>query len=189
VGLATVACSCGSAFRTWRDGFRARAPSWGRPLRHSLEPYSLEDAASRCPWCQRRYERHRCRTGQSDGPLCVDNYSVTRSLLDIGDVTPHLSGRTLIQLSTGTPREARESEGWASKHGAGYLDSAILGLPSKIGAKELVILVSRKEVALVASRPTLKCLAGDLRYVGETVGAAAALDLAFLPNVLVSLWV
>jgi 3-hydroxyisobutyrate dehydrogenase-like beta-hydroxyacid dehydrogenase len=61
--------------------------------------------------------------------VCVDNYSVTRSLLDIGDVTPHLSGRTLIQLSTGTPREARESEGWASKHGAGYLDGAILGLP------------------------------------------------------------
>src|SRR5262245_49466328 len=112
--------------------------------------------------------------------VCVDNYSVTRSLLDIDDVTPHLSGRTLIQLSTGTPREARESERWANKHGAGYLDGAILGLPSKIGSKELVILMSGNEVAFAASRPTLKCLAGDLRYVGETVGAAAALDLAFL---------
>jgi 3-hydroxyisobutyrate dehydrogenase-like beta-hydroxyacid dehydrogenase len=112
--------------------------------------------------------------------VCVDNYSVTRSLLDIGDVTPHLSGRTLIQLSTGTPHEARESEGWASKHGAGYLDGAILGLPGKIGSKELVILVSGKEIAFAASRPTLQCLAGDLRYVGEPVGAAAALDLAYL---------
>src|SRR5262245_59926553 len=112
--------------------------------------------------------------------ICIDNYSATRRLLDTRDVTPHLSGRTLIQLSTGSPLEARESESWASTCGAGYLDGAILGPPSSIGSRDGLILVAGKETVFASCRPTLKCLAGDLRHVGETVGAAAALDLAWL---------
>src|SRR5215471_12362601 len=40
--------------------------------------------------------------------VCVDNYPVTQSLLDTPEITPLLSRRTVIQLSTGSPREARE---------------------------------------------------------------------------------
>ena len=35
--------------------------------------------------------------------VCIDNYNATNKLLGTDDVIPHLSGRTLIQLSTGTP--------------------------------------------------------------------------------------
>ena len=112
--------------------------------------------------------------------VCVDNYPVTQSLLDTPEITPLLSRRTVIQLSTGSPREAREGEAWAGEHGARYLDGAILALPNKIGADDCTILMSGNEAAFGDCLPTLKCLAGDLRYAGETVGAAAALDLAFL---------
>jgi NAD binding domain of 6-phosphogluconate dehydrogenase len=41
--------------------------------------------------------------------ICVENYPVTKRIMGESDVIPHLSGKTIIQLSTGTPREAREA--------------------------------------------------------------------------------
>jgi 3-hydroxyisobutyrate dehydrogenase-like beta-hydroxyacid dehydrogenase len=56
--------------------------------------------------------------------VSIESYAVTREILADMHVTPHLSGRTVIQLSTGTPREARESEAWLQSCGVDYIDSA-----------------------------------------------------------------
>src|SRR5215469_1313983 len=45
--------------------------------------------------------------------ICVGNYGIAKGLIGANEVSSHLSGRTLIQLSTGTPQEARDSEAWA----------------------------------------------------------------------------
>jgi 3-hydroxyisobutyrate dehydrogenase-like beta-hydroxyacid dehydrogenase len=50
--------------------------------------------------------------------VCVDNYQVTRALFESANVIEKLPGRKVIQLSTGTPKEARESETWFVLHGA-----------------------------------------------------------------------
>ena len=114
--------------------------------------------------------------------VCIDNYAATNRLLGTDDVVPRLSGRTVIQLSTGTPMEARESEAWLKGCGADYLDGAILAYPDGIGAADSMLLFSGSEAAFQRSEAFLKCLGGDLRYLGETVGAAAALDLATLSH-------
>ena len=44
---------------------------------------------------------------------CVSNYDVTRAILGDDEVAAGLPGRGLIQLSTGSPQEARDSEVWA----------------------------------------------------------------------------
>ena len=110
--------------------------------------------------------------------VCVVNYSATKSLFGAKEVTAHLSGRTLIQLSTGTPREARESETWARDCGAGYVDGAIMAYARGIGSEDTLIFISGSQTAFARCQPYLACLGGDLRYLGETVGAAAAIDLA-----------
>ena len=112
--------------------------------------------------------------------ICIDNYAVTNALLRANDVVPHLSGRTVIQLSTGTPEEARESQVWLRDCGADYLDGAIEAYPEGIGEADGRLLFSGSEAAFQRSEEFLKCLGGDLRYLGENVGAAAALDLAEL---------
>lgn len=111
--------------------------------------------------------------------VCVDDYTVTQSLLATDDVAPRLSGRTLIQLSTGTPREARESAVWFSERGAAYIDGAILALPASIGG-DAQILVAGPESDFRGVEQLLKCLGDNLRYLGDNVGAPAALDLAWL---------
>ena len=112
--------------------------------------------------------------------VCIDNYAATNQLLRNDDVVPHLAGRTVIQLSTGTPKEARDSEAWLKACGADYLDGAIESYPDGIGAEDGRLLFCGSEAAFQRSEAVLKCLGGDLRYLGENIAAAAALDLAEL---------
>lgn len=50
--------------------------------------------------------------------VCVDNYEVTKTILGSNEVASSLSDRVLVQLSTGSPQEARDSEAWVRDQGA-----------------------------------------------------------------------
>ncbi len=112
--------------------------------------------------------------------VCIDNYVATKNLLGTEDVVPHLSGRTLIQLSTGTPKEAREASEWMTARNVAYLDGAILCSPEAIGTDEAQILLSGDEAAYGRAGNLLECLGGVVRYLGTNIRAASALDLAWL---------
>jgi 3-hydroxyisobutyrate dehydrogenase-like beta-hydroxyacid dehydrogenase len=112
--------------------------------------------------------------------ICVDNYAVTRNILSGAGVRSRLTGRILVQLSTGTPQEAREGECWARENGADYLDGAILAYPDQMGTPEAALLVAGAEATFRRCEPVLRSLAGGLTYVGEQIGAASALDCAAL---------
>ena len=112
--------------------------------------------------------------------ICVSNYNMTSNLLGTDDVVESLNGCSVVQLSSGTPREAIESEAWFSDKGASYLDGAILGGPEGIGKDATQILICGKEPCWNDCEPVLRCLAGRLQYLGENIRAAATLDLAWL---------
>jgi len=112
--------------------------------------------------------------------ICVDCYATSDQLLNDENVIPYLDGKTFIQFSTGTPTEARSSEAWLSKHGASYLDGTILCYPSKLGDLESVILVGGNQSGFEGAQKFLNPLGGDLRFLGENIAAAAAVDLGAL---------
>ena len=112
--------------------------------------------------------------------VCVEDYQVTRSILGTEAVAPALAGRVLVELSTGTPQDARDAEVWARERGADYVDGAIMATPSQIGRPDTPIFASGAETAFRRSEPVLKTLAGNLMYMGEPVGLASAWDLATL---------
>ena len=62
-------------------------------------------------------------------------------------------GRLLIQLSTGTPNEAREA-GAGRTHGADFLAGAIMAYPAEIGRTDANIIVSGAEPAFVRLNPS-----------------------------------
>ncbi|PCC68425.1 3-hydroxyisobutyrate dehydrogenase [Nannocystis exedens] len=107
--------------------------------------------------------------------VCVTDYPATRALLEAVE----LGGKTLVQLSTGTPQEARELAAWAEARGARYLDGAILAVPSQIGGPNAHIMTSGSREALAAAEGVLGDMAA-IQFVGEGPGAAAALDLGVL---------
>jgi 3-hydroxyisobutyrate dehydrogenase-like beta-hydroxyacid dehydrogenase len=65
--------------------------------------------------------------------VCVEDYNVTRSILGTEEVASAFSGGVLVQLTSGSPQEARDSEVWARERGIDYLDGAIMATPSQIG--------------------------------------------------------
>ena len=112
--------------------------------------------------------------------ICIDNYAVTDAIVKSDELSPLLAGRTVVQLSTGTPREARESAAWMTAHDVSYLDGAILCGPNSIGTDTSQILLSGDEAAYQRAGNLLECLGGTVRYLGTNVRAASVLDLAWL---------
>lgn len=112
--------------------------------------------------------------------VCVPTYTITRELIDVPEAKAALKGRTLVQLSTGTPDDARSLAAWADGVCSGYLDGAIMAFPQEIGGPPTVILVAGGDAAWQRCRPYLEAFGGKLKYLGENPGAASAFDFALL---------
>ncbi len=115
--------------------------------------------------------------------VCVYDYRAASEILDTTEVASALAGRVLVQLTTGSPQEARDSEAWARRRGADYVDGAIQAAPSQMARPDTTILVSGAESAYRRSESVLKTFGGNVKYLGEPVGAASAMDLATLSYV------
>ena len=111
--------------------------------------------------------------------VSVLDYSVSNALLRGPETADVLRGRTLVQLSTGLPSQARDAAGWASTAGIAYLDGAIMGYPTAIGTERMVILYAGSRPVFDSSVSALAALGRPL-HVGEDAGAAATVDLAMI---------
>ena len=112
---------------------------------------------------------------------CLADYPATRELLASPGVAAALPGRTLVQLASGTPQEARELAAWADDANVEYLDGKIFTYPARIGAQASVIAYSGSSAELFERhRMPLQLMAGASAYAATDAGAAASLDLAWL---------
>lgn len=110
----------------------------------------------------------------------LNDYPTTLNLLtDLGNASA-IAGKVLVQLSSGTPQEAREAESWAVKNRTAYLDGAIMSYPSGIGAPEGTIFYSGPQAVFDRVKPVLSALGGNPIFVGNHAGQASALDIAGL---------
>ena len=110
--------------------------------------------------------------------ICVTNYTASNRILD--EAAPNLSGKLLVQFTTGSPQDARMSEVWAHDHGAEYLDCAITGSPESIGTPSAHILVAGNEAAFQKAEPVLRILASNLDYKGEPIGLASTWEMIYI---------
>jgi 3-hydroxyisobutyrate dehydrogenase-like beta-hydroxyacid dehydrogenase len=110
--------------------------------------------------------------------VCVANYDVSNQIL--GGIGDAVGGKVLVQLSTGTPGEARAAEAWALGRGAEYVDGAIMNYPNTVGKPGSTIYASGAQSAYQNAEPLLHVLASALLYKGEQAGLAAAWDLVLL---------
>ncbi|TGA93717.1 NAD(P)-binding domain-containing protein [Streptomyces sp. MZ04] len=115
------------------------------------------------------------------GPLvvvCLTTNDGVRALL--APEADTLAGRTVVNLTNGTPGQARELSDWAAAHGITYIDGGIMAVPQMIATPGAYILYSgTDEAAYETHRPTLEALAGT-KWVGKDPGLAALYDLSLL---------
>ncbi|MFD5575549.1 NAD(P)-dependent oxidoreductase [Streptomyces cadmiisoli] len=92
-----------------------------------------------------------------------------------------LTGKDLVNLTTGTPGEARARAAWAEERGARYLDGGIMATPTMISVPEAggYVFHSGSRALFETHRAVLEVPAGS-RFVGEDPGHAALHDVALL---------
>jgi 3-hydroxyisobutyrate dehydrogenase-like beta-hydroxyacid dehydrogenase len=107
-------------------------------------------------------------------------------LLDHAGVREHLDpaadrlrGKVVVNLTTTTPNQSRETAAWAAAHGIAYLDGAIMAVPDMIGTPGARLLYSGAENAYAIARPALETL-GGAEFAGADPGVAALKDMALL---------
>ncbi len=108
---------------------------------------------------------------------CLLPYSSVRETL--GPVAGELRGRTVINLTTTTPNEARELAAWATAHEITYLQGAILAVPEMLGSPAAQLFYSGSPQAYEQHRHILDVW-GTSSYDGADVGMAPLIDLAML---------
>ena len=107
--------------------------------------------------------------------VCVSDYAAVHEILDpLGEV---LAGKVLVNLSSGTPEQAREMAEWAAGGGADYLDGAVMSSPYLVGRSEAVLLYAGSPATFETYGPALGSL-GGATYLGTDPGVASLYDAA-----------
>ncbi|MEU8524370.1 NAD(P)-binding domain-containing protein [Streptomyces sp. NPDC048629] len=109
--------------------------------------------------------------------VCVLDYPAVRALLE--PVADALRGRVLVNLTSGSPEQAREEAAWAAGRGIGYLDGGIMTTPPGIGDSANMILYAGGPGLLQTHRPALEVLA-DPVDLGADAGLASLYDAGLL---------
>ena len=115
--------------------------------------------------------------------MCVYDYRAAEAILAMEGVAAAMDGRLLVQLTTGSPTDARDAELWAHRQGATYLEGAIQAAPDQMGQPDTPILMSGAQAVFREAEPLLKVLGDGIVYLGEKASAAAAMDLATLSTI------
>jgi 3-hydroxyisobutyrate dehydrogenase-like beta-hydroxyacid dehydrogenase len=109
--------------------------------------------------------------------LCLLDDASVGGTLDGAD----LAGRDVVNLTTGTPDEARARAAWVAERGGRLLDGGIMAVPSMIGEPDAggYVLYSGDPAVFDTHQDVLAGVAGT-RFVGADPGLAALHDVALL---------
>ncbi|MFD4245038.1 NAD(P)-dependent oxidoreductase [Streptomyces sp. NPDC058525] len=110
--------------------------------------------------------------------VCLTDYAATRQVL--APVTGGTRDRIVVQMSTGTPADAREMEAWLRPRGCRYLDAAIMAFPRHLGTDHARVLYSGPGEDLAAVGHVARALGGTASYLGDDIALANAHDGALL---------
>ena len=114
--------------------------------------------------------------------ICFLDYAAIYKLLEPVEGSDALKGKTIINLTNGTPKQARELDPWLRARGVSkYLDGAVMITPQLVGTEHSYLVLSGEDEEVFADvskryiEPAGRCM-----YRGPEVGAASLFDVAAL---------
>ncbi|MGH3611519.1 MAG: NAD(P)-dependent oxidoreductase [Pseudonocardia sp.] len=110
--------------------------------------------------------------------VCVLDHRAVLDLLD--PISGQLSDRAVVNLTSSTPDQARETARWAADRHIDYLDGAIMVPTPLIGKPESLLLYSGSRTVYDAHRATLTALGDRSEFLGADPGRASLHDLGML---------
>ncbi len=114
--------------------------------------------------------------------VCLLDHASVHDVLD--PVATAMRGRTVVNVTTTTPAQAREIAGWAAEHAVAYVAGGIMAVPEMIGGDGAAILYSGASDGFDQHRGVLE-LWGEPVWFGTDAGMASLQDLALLAGMYV----
>lgn len=113
--------------------------------------------------------------------ICVVDYDAIYNILEHSASNKTLAGKTIVNLTNGTPKQAREMDAWLKSNGVTtYFDGAVMVTPSMIHTAHSFLILSGETQDSFDSISELVSPLGTASYFGSQVDAAATLDVAAL---------
>ena len=111
--------------------------------------------------------------------ISVLDYQAVKEILE--SATEALAGRTIVNLTNGTPSQVRDMAAWVEKCGGKYLDGGVMVTPELVGGPEAFVFYSGP-LAVYKQHQKVLAMLGNPIYVGENFALAAIYDLALLSS-------
>lgn len=114
--------------------------------------------------------------------FCLIDYdAMYKTLEPINGTSDGLAGKTIVNVTNGTPQQALEMSNWIKARGAAhYFDGAVLVTPQMVATPQSLLVYSGESQETFDDIKTLLQPLGAPLYYGSQVDAAAAQDLAML---------
>jgi 3-hydroxyisobutyrate dehydrogenase-like beta-hydroxyacid dehydrogenase len=110
--------------------------------------------------------------------ICVSNHAATMEILGTVAAGDTADGKLLVQLSTMSTDDSRETAQWAESRGSTYLEGSIFGLPTDITGGSAMLVYSGPRQVFDANEILLRAL-GDANFLSDEVGAAVSFDKVY----------
>lgn len=105
--------------------------------------------------------------------ICVVDHHVSRALLESEGVAGKISGRTIVDMTSGVPEELEAEQAWVCANGGHFIAGGIMALPSGVGRMDTLMLYGGDARAFEEQRSTLAYLGGSPEYLGSDPRAVA----------------
>ena len=114
----------------------------------------------------------------------LSNYEAWNNIIDSNQIDMDLSGKTIIQLTTGSIEEVTALNDWVKKYNGDLLEGIISCFPSQIGTKESLILLAGSDNSINNCKDIISILSPQYKNLGSNLIAPTVLSRAFLSGAL-----
>jgi 3-hydroxyisobutyrate dehydrogenase-like beta-hydroxyacid dehydrogenase len=108
----------------------------------------------------------------------LPTYEAFEGFLKADGILAALKGKTVLQLSSGSPQSVQAFSDFIADTGVSYLEGRIKNYPKDVATAKSKIIFSGDEETFRRSKPVLSALAARLEFIGPNLVAASALDEA-----------
>ena len=114
----------------------------------------------------------------------LSNYEAWNNIIDSNQIDVDLSGKTIIQLTTGSIEEVTALNDWVKKYNGDLLEGIISCFPSQIGTEESLILLAGSDNSINNCKDIISILSPQYNNLGINLIAPTVLSRAFLSGAL-----
>ena len=114
----------------------------------------------------------------------LSNYEAWNNIIDSNQIDMDLSGKTIIQLTTGSIDEVTALNDWVKKYNGDLLEGIISCFPSQIGTEESLILLAGSDNSINNCKDIISILSPEYKNLGSNLNAPTVLSRAFLSGAL-----